>query len=100
MDASNPEVVVNNTSSEDLALAKIPVGFDGVTDRPESLAITRDNSRVYVPLKFSGGVAVVDTMVLSQVVPDTPDVTDPIPWHGGARPIDIALGLRDEYAYR
>ncbi|MEB3340025.1 hypothetical protein [Okeania sp.] len=42
MDASNPETVVNNTSSEDLALAKIPVGVDGV-DRPESLAITGDS---------------------------------------------------------
>ena len=101
VDASNPETVVNSTSSEDLALGRIPVGVDGVTDRPESLAITSDNSRVYVPLKWSGGVAMVDPMVLSQVdnLPETPDVTDPIPLPDGARPVDIALGLRDEYAY-
>jgi DNA-binding beta-propeller fold protein YncE len=100
VDGTNPEVVVNDTSSEDLLLGRIPVGVDGVTDRPESLAITGDNSRIYVPLKFSGGVAVVDPITLSQVdnEPDTPDV-EPIPLPDGARPQDIALGLRDEYAY-
>ncbi|NEP78129.1 MAG: hypothetical protein F6K39_08025 [Okeania sp. SIO3B3] len=65
------------------------------------MAITSDNSRVYVPLKFTGGVAVVDPMVLSQVdnLPDTPEEVDPIPLPDGAKPLDIALGLRDEYAY-
>ena len=101
VDATNPEAVVNDTNSSDLLLGKIPVGVDGVTDRPESLAIAGDNSRIYVPLKFSGGVAVVDPMVLSQVdsEPDTPDVAEPIPLPDGARPQDIALGLRDELAY-
>jgi DNA/RNA endonuclease G (NUC1)/6-phosphogluconolactonase (cycloisomerase 2 family) len=101
VDGTNPEAVVNDTSSEDLLLGKIPVGVDGVTDRPESLAIAGDNSRIYVPLKFSGGVAVVDPITLSQVdnEPDTPDVAEPISLPDGARPQDIALGLRDEYAY-
>ncbi|MDY6805765.1 MAG: DUF4114 domain-containing protein [Cyanobacteriota bacterium] len=101
VDATNPEAAVNDTSSEDLLLGRIPVGVDNVTDRPESLAITGDNSRIYVPLKFSGGVAVVDPIALSQVdnEPDTPDVAEPIPLPDGAPPVDIALGLRDELAY-
>ena len=100
VDASDPETTVNNTESSDLEIAKISVGGSG-SDRPESLAITSDNGRVYVPLKNSGGVAVVDPMTLSQVdnLPDTPEEVDPIPLPDGAKPLDIAIGLRDEYAY-
>ena len=100
IDASAPETVVNDTGSGDLLKAVIPVGGNSY-DRPETLAVTSDNSRVYVPLKFTGGVAVVDPMVLSQVdnVPETPDVAEPIPLPTGARPVDIALDLQNDYAY-
>ncbi|NEP81106.1 MAG: Ig domain-containing protein group 2 domain-containing protein, partial [Okeania sp. SIO3B3] len=100
VDASDPETTVNTTNSSDLEIAKIPVGGNS-TDRPESLAITNDNSRVYVPLKFTAGVALIDPMTLSQVdnLPDTPEEVDPIPLPTGARGVNIAIGLQDNYAY-
>jgi DNA/RNA endonuclease G (NUC1) len=100
LDALDPESVVNSTSSEDLLVGKIPVGTDG-WDRPESLAVTSDNSRVYVPLRSSGGVAVVDPMMLRQVdnLPETPDVSEPIGLPDGARPQSIVIGSMERYAY-
>ncbi|PSM47179.1 hypothetical protein C7Y66_21110 [Chroococcidiopsis sp. CCALA 051] len=100
LNGSNPESVVEANRSSDLLLARIPVGTPDLQDRPRDLAVTRDGSRVYVPLEGTGRVALVDPMVLQQV--DTQPLSfgiDPINLPQGASPRSIAISLEDDYAY-
>jgi hypothetical protein len=100
LNGSNPESVVEASRSSDLLLARIPVGTQGIQDTPRDLAVTRDGSRVYVPLEGTGRVALVDPMVLQQV--DTKPLLfgiDPIDLPQGASPRSIAIGIEDDYAY-
>ena len=86
MDGTDPKSVVTTTSSNDLLLARIPVGTDGSFDRPRSLAVTSSGDRLYVPLSGSSSVALVDPIVLQQV--DTQILTpgvNPIPLPNGAQ---------------
>ncbi|PSB39712.1 hypothetical protein C7B69_01790, partial [filamentous cyanobacterium Phorm 46] len=96
---SNPKAAVEATSSKDLLISRIPVGSKS-TDAAEASAVTGDGTRVYVVLRESGGVAMVDPMVLRQVdtQPDTPGV-NPIVLPAGAKPKSIAIDPRDNYAY-
>lgn len=100
MDGTDPESVVSATSSNDLLLARIPVGTQDLQDRPRELAVTSQGDRVYVPLEGSSRVALVDSMVLGQVdtQPLTPGV-NPIDLPIGAAPRSIVISPRDEYAY-
>ncbi|MEZ2246692.1 DNA/RNA non-specific endonuclease [Microcoleus sp.] len=100
LNGKSPESVVNTTNSKDLLLAQIPVGTSGVTDWAESTAVTSDGTRVYVVLRESGLVAMVDPMVQRQVdtQPNTPGV-NPIVLPAGAKPRSIAIDPKDNYAY-
>ncbi len=100
LNAKNPELVVENTSSKDLLSAQIPVGTSGVTDWAEASATTSDGTRVYVALRESGQVALIDPIVLKQVdtQPNTLGV-NPIVLPTGAKPKSIVIDSRDEYAY-
>ena len=96
---SNPKAAVEATSSKGLLISSIPVG-DKSTDAAEASAVTGDGTRVYVVLRESGGVAMVDPMVLRQVdtQPNTPGV-NPIVLPAGAKPKSIAIDPKDNYAY-
>lgn len=95
-----PETVVTNGSSEDLLIAKIPVGKENIDDNPRELAITKDGSRVYVSLQFSGAVALVDPILLRQIDTDPYQFgLNPIDLPGNAAPRGIAIGSLDRYAY-
>jgi len=101
LNGSNPESVVETTRSNDLLLARIPVGTQDLQDWPRALASTSDGTRTYVALERSGRVALVDPLVLQQVDTNsqTPDVVDPINLPAGASPLSIVISPRDEYAY-
>lgn len=77
----------------------MPVG-DKSTEAAEASAVTSDGTRVYVVLRESGRVAMVDPMVLRQVdtQPNTPGV-NPIVLPEAAKPKSIAIDPRDNYAY-
>ncbi|RUY54594.1 tandem-95 repeat protein, partial [Mesorhizobium sp. M7A.F.Ca.CA.001.13.2.1] len=72
------------------------------------VAITSDNARAYVTLRGSGGIAVVDTMLMRQVdvLPDDPaePYTDGVNFikftnAPNAAPWDIAIDASDRWAY-
>ena len=89
--------------SRDLLVARLPVGTGGNDDDwPRNLALTSDGARAYVVLERSGQVALVDSIALRQV--DTNPNTEPVdaiplPGAEGVRPVSIAIGPRDQYAY-
>ena len=97
---SNPKAVVEATSSLDLLISTIPVG-DKSTDAAQASAVTSDGTRVYVVLRDSGRVAMVDPMVLRQVdtQTNTPGVNPIVIQATGAKPNSIAIDPRDNYAY-
>jgi DNA-binding beta-propeller fold protein YncE len=78
----------------------VSVGMPSVTDRPGQLAVTSNATRAYVPLEFSGRVAVVDLLARREVDADasTPTVDD-INLPNGASPGAISIGPGDNYAY-
>lgn len=103
-DATNPEEVVDNTSSEDLLLARIPVGAVGVNqyyNTPRNIALTSDAYRGYITLENAGSIALIDTISLQQVdvLPETEDVVETIALPTGAKPYDIIINSDDTYAY-
>ncbi|RUY63521.1 tandem-95 repeat protein, partial [Mesorhizobium sp. M7A.F.Ca.CA.001.05.1.1] len=97
-------------------VARIPLGnlddngrpTAGNAVMPNRVAITSDNARAYVTLRGSGGIAVVDTMLMRQVdvLPDDPaePYTDGVNFikftnAPNAAPWDIAIDASDRWAY-
>ncbi|MDM9385690.1 PKD domain-containing protein [Chlorogloeopsis sp. ULAP01] len=100
LQGTNPEAVVEATSSNDLLIARIPVGTDDVIDRPRDIAFTKDGSRAYVTLENSGRIALVDPLFLQQIdtKPETEEIdTIKLPTAASARA--IVVDNQDQYAY-
>ena len=76
------------------------VGMPSVKDRPGQLAVTSHGTRAYVPLEWSGRVAMVDLLARRQVDAEdsTPTVADDIKLSDDASPGAISIDPRD-YAY-
>jgi predicted chitinase len=77
------------------------VGMPSVRDRPGQLAVTSHGTRAYVPLEWSGRVAMVDLLARRQVDAEdsTPTVADDIKLpDDDASPGAISIDPRD-YAY-
>jgi len=76
------------------------VGMPSVRDRPGQLAVTSHGTRAYVPLEWSGRVAMVDLLARRQVDAEdsTPTVADDIKLSDDASPGAISIDPRD-YAY-
>ncbi|NJO93192.1 MAG: hypothetical protein HC820_00340 [Hydrococcus sp. RM1_1_31] len=96
----NPEAVVEATSSNDLLKARIPVGSPDVVDNAKDLAITKDGSRAYVTLEWSGRIALIDPLLLQPIdtKPETAAI-DSIDLPANAKPLSIVIDQRDRYAY-
>jgi DNA-binding beta-propeller fold protein YncE len=82
--------------------AYVGVGEDDVSDLPSSLAITPDNTRVYVTLENTHDIAVVDALALVELDPEaiqgseTPaDIIVP----PGAEPNSIIMDPSGRFAY-
>ena len=82
----------------------VSVGIPGTTgatlDRPGQLAVTSNATRAYVPLEYTGRVAMVDLLARREVDVDasTPTVDD-INLPNGASPGAISIDPWDNYAY-
>ncbi|MCC3532028.1 MAG: Ig-like domain-containing protein, partial [Microcoleus sp. PH2017_22_RUC_O_B] len=78
----------------------LSVGTSSVTDRPGQLAVTSNATRAYVPLEYTGRVAVVDLLARRPIDADasTPAVDDII-LPSGASPGAISIDPWDNYAY-
>nr|WP_013334799.1 CARDB domain-containing protein [Gloeothece verrucosa]ADN18050.1 YD repeat protein [Gloeothece verrucosa PCC 7822] len=101
LNALNPLEVIENTNSQDLVIASVPVGTEGIQDSPRHLAITKNGARAYVPLELSAQVAVVDVQGLRQLDTDF-DLAgiNPIKLkNSSAMPSSIVVGFQDKYAY-
>jgi YD repeat-containing protein/VCBS repeat-containing protein len=85
-------------------VAKIPVGESG--SYPRSIAVTPDQTRAYVALRYGGKIAVVDAQALQEVdaLPDdvhNPDSTgfNRIDLPDGATPFQIIIDSDGKFAY-
>jgi YD repeat-containing protein len=109
--AVRDEIVVLDQSltpelGQDPLVARIPVGEAGVGDSPRDIAVTPDFSRTYVSLRYSGRVAVVDTLALQELDARADDPAVPetigknyIDLGPGAMPYWLAIDPLGEYLY-
>ncbi|HCV30587.1 MAG TPA: hypothetical protein DGO89_10415 [Microcoleaceae bacterium UBA9251] len=78
----------------------LSVGTSSVTDRPGLLAVTSNATRAYVPLEYTGRVAMVDLLARRPVDADASTATvDDINLPSGASPGAISIDPWDNYAY-
>ncbi len=78
----------------------LSVGTSSVTDRPGQLAVTSNATRAYVPLEYTGRVAMVDLLARREVDADDSTATvDDINLPSGASPGAISIDPWDNYAY-
>jgi hypothetical protein len=82
----------------------VSVGIPGTTgatwDRPGQLAVTSNATRAYVPLEWTGRVAMVDLLARREVDVDASTATvDDILLPSGASPGAISIDPGDNYAY-
>lgn len=100
LQGTNPEAVVETTSSSDLLVARIPVGTEGKVDLPRDIAFTPLGDRAYVTLERSDRIALVDPLILQQIDtnPET-EAIDLIDLPTGSEPYSIAIDQQSQYAY-
>ncbi|MFB8793804.1 MAG: hypothetical protein U7126_06140 [Microcoleus sp.] len=78
----------------------LSVGTSSVTDRPGLLAVTSNATRAYVPLEYTGRVAMVDLLARRPVDADASTAAvDDINLPSGASPGAISIDPWDNYAY-
>ncbi|MCB1095299.1 MAG: Ig-like domain-containing protein [Verrucomicrobiae bacterium] len=93
--------VVRAGGGESNLVATVPI--ESIHDsRPRSVAVTSDNTRVYVALEGVGAVAVVDAIALQEI--DTKPVSifqevNGIDLPVSSRPFGITIDPQDRYAY-
>jgi DNA-binding beta-propeller fold protein YncE len=100
--------VIDGLSSGTTLQQKLPkdlsVGIPGTTrptlDRPGLLAVTSNATRAYVPLEYTGRVAMVDLLARREVdVDDSKEDVKDIILPPGASPGAISIDPWDNYAY-
>ncbi|HND23400.1 MAG TPA: putative Ig domain-containing protein, partial [Rhodocyclaceae bacterium] len=95
---SGNQVFAIDSQTQDL-VARINVS--GNFPAPRAMAISSDNTRAYVTLRYNGAVALVDTIALQQVDVDgdTANGISSIPLLPGAQPFWIAIAKGGKKAY-
>ena len=93
-DTSQVAVINDDETSANFTqiVARIPVGPAGQASGPNDVAITPDNTRAYVTMRFVSSIAVVDALQLVRKVAE-------IKLPAGSDPLNIVMDPFDTYAY-